>query len=178
MKTSIEQTLAAEIEKELGLNANTHDHEKVDVVAHIGTDAVGNPRPAIWSAWNERENITAWTQKFQLFYQLEEGLALACGPEGTTAKLDTTLTKLENLNQHLLNWTQKPWRPVTTFVSFETPFHRDLALKRKEIVVDNTVCSIDEAPGARRSDSRSATGWTSGPACASTNVRHCTVTKS
>jgi hypothetical protein len=163
VKQAVEQMLAFEIEKTLreqeaggAAEGSGRKHEKVNAVATIGTDQVGNPKPAIWTAWNERENIQSWTSKFDMFFKLEEGLSKACGPGGTTKSIEKVFNDgscgpslcpgLETLNKSLLDRTSKEWRPVTAFIAFETPFHRDLALKRKEIVVGDTVCTIEEAP--------------------------------
>ena len=121
-------------------------------MASIGINTDGTPKPAIWTAWNERENIRAWTSKFDMLFKLEEGIAKACGPDASTKSLVSVFAGgrcgagLEETNDGLRDRLGEPLRPVAAFVSFETPFHKDLALRRKEIVVGKTVCAIDEAP--------------------------------
>ena len=134
IRTSIENSIAQ------GLAEGTTN---VEVVANIGVDSVGRPKPAIWTCWDEEENIRNWRVKYNLFYQLE--LAMARAVNGEHEHLEKVLSKLEKLNQSLLTACAKAWRPVVAFVTFETPHHAALALKRQTLKVKGTTCAIQSA---------------------------------
>lgn len=142
-----------------------HERTTQDLVAKI------EGKPAVCSAWNEKDTIQLWRKKRDALLHLESGMREASADSATRddAKatmelLKTPLDSLNAINGKILRLLQdggKKWRPVAAFVTFEYGQDQANALKLRVpgesggeqpladqgmVVIGGRRCLVERAP--------------------------------